>query len=237
MAGSSSGRSVEVREAAMVSPTGGVPTLRPAHFLNPSMDSIVGPLSKLKLHLLSLSSSPLAFHVRFSCWKYQQKNWRIWVQKMASLHESIWRKAGIFEAIMNSTYTIVRNDDLLFGVAERWFKETKSFILPWGEATITLEDVMIFGGYSVLGSPVFSALETKDLKDKERKLVKAWIEVTELRRRPSKKANQGLWMKKFMNTNSKIEQEGFLAFWLSSFVFPSGLNTIVMCSTYCYTCC
>ncbi|GLT65929.1 hypothetical protein SLA2020_383290 [Shorea laevis] len=163
MAGSSSGRSVEVREAAMVSPTGGVPTLRPAHFLNPSMDSIVGPLSKLKLHLLSLSlslslsSSPVAFQVRFSCWKYQQKNWRIWVQRMASLHESIWRKAGIFEAIMNSTYTIVRNDDLLFGVAERWFKETKNFIFPWGEATITLEDVMILG-VTLFWAPLFSLL-------------------------------------------------------------------------------
>ncbi|GLT64415.1 hypothetical protein SLA2020_369120 [Shorea laevis] len=109
MAGSSSGDIVEVIEAAMVSPTGGIPTLRPAHFLKPSTDSIVGPLSKLKLHSLSLSSSSVAFQVRFSGWKYQQKNRRIWVQKMASLHESTWRKAGIFEAIMNSTYTIFRN--------------------------------------------------------------------------------------------------------------------------------
>ncbi|GKV42615.1 hypothetical protein SLEP1_g49998 [Rubroshorea leprosula] len=179
MAGSSSKGIVEVREEAMVSPTGGDPTFRKAHFIKPCTDSITGPFSNL--HSLCLSSLPATFdpkswamNVKFSGWTYPPINWTTWVKNMASLHESIWRKAGIYEPIMNSTYIIPRTDDLVFGVAERWFNETKRFIFPWGEATMTLEDVMILGGYSVLGSPVFIKLETDELKETKKKLEEAW---------------------------------------------------------------
>ncbi|GLT65938.1 hypothetical protein SLA2020_383380 [Shorea laevis] len=219
---------VEGREECMVSPTGGEPTIRKAHFIKPSTDSITEPFSKL--HFLSLSSFPAAFNpkncaleVNFNGWRYPQKDWTAWVEKMASLHESTWKKAGIHEAIITSTYTIPRSDDLVFGVAERWFDETKSFIFPWGEATITLEDIMILGGFSVLGFPVFYALETDELKETMEKLENAR---TEFSRTPAKKARHLPWMKKFMDTNSEIEHEAFLALWLSRFVFPSGLKLI-----------
>ncbi|KAI9186896.1 hypothetical protein LWI28_022032 [Acer negundo] len=88
---------------------------------------------------------------------------------MASLHGSTWKKAGIYEAILNSTYSIQRNHDLILGLAEKWCPETKSFIFSWGEATVTLED-MIISGYSVLGSSVFSPLETDELKRTAEKL-------------------------------------------------------------------
>ncbi|GKV15663.1 hypothetical protein SLEP1_g26432 [Rubroshorea leprosula] len=228
MAGSSTEGLVEVREEAMVSLAGGTPTIRKAHFIRPSTDSIVGRFCKL--HSLCQSSVPTTFeptsgtlNVKFNGWRYPQKNWTTWVQKMASLHESTWKKAGIFEAVMNSTYKIQRNDDLVFGVAERWFHGTKSFIFPWGEATITLEDVMILGGYSVLGSPVFITMETEELKETEKKLKNAR---KELIRTAAKKADQCLWKKKFMATGSEIEHEAFLALWLSRFVFPSNTNSI-----------
>ncbi|TXG67769.1 hypothetical protein EZV62_009044 [Acer yangbiense] len=90
----------------------------------------------------------------------------LWLTKMASLHEPTWKKAGIHEAIWNSTYRIRRNGDLVHGLAEKWCSETKSFVFSWGEATITLEDLMI-DGYSVLGSPVFISSGTKELKKRE----------------------------------------------------------------------
>ncbi|KAK0600142.1 hypothetical protein LWI29_012038 [Acer saccharum] len=104
---------------------------------------------------------------------------------MASLHESTWKKAGIYEAILNSTYSIQRSHDLVLGLAEKWCPETKSFIFSWGEATITLED-MIISGYSVLGSSVLSPLETDEQKSTAEKLKQTR---TELGRTGWNKAN------------------------------------------------
>lgn len=43
---------------------------------------------------------------------------------------------------------------MLLGLAEFWSPETNTFVFPWGEATITLEDVMVLGGFSALGRNV-----------------------------------------------------------------------------------
>lgn len=45
-----------------------------------------------------------------------------------------------------------------------------TFILPWGEATITLEDVMVLGGFSVLGDSILCPLESSQLKEIYEKL-------------------------------------------------------------------
>jgi len=47
---------------------------------------------------------------------------------------------------------------LLFGVVEKWCCDTNTFVFPFGEATLTLEDIMVLGGYPVLGDPVFTKL-------------------------------------------------------------------------------
>ncbi|KAK0599509.1 hypothetical protein LWI29_005906 [Acer saccharum] len=95
---------------------------------------------------------------------------------MASLHEPTWKKAGIHEAILNSTYEIKRNSNLVLGLAEKWCSETKSFLFSWGEATITLEDLMIHG-YSVMGSPIFIASDTEESKKREETLNQARLEL------------------------------------------------------------
>lgn len=81
---------------------------------------------------------------------------------MRSLYQSIWKEAGIHDAIINSTFKIHRNDDLIIGFAEKWCCEANTFVFPWGEATITLEDMIMLGGYSVLGDSVFSTLENRE---------------------------------------------------------------------------
>ncbi|KAJ4829958.1 hypothetical protein Tsubulata_036056 [Turnera subulata] len=217
---------LELREEElMVSPTGeGNHTVRTAHFLKPLSTSIDEPFSHLPTPsqaTLDPKTRPLI--VSFHAWNNPTAQWKEWVGKMASLHETTWRRAGIYEAILNSTCRIHRNEDLVSGIVERWCPETKSFIFPWGEATITLEDTMVLAGYSVLGSPVSSPLEAAESKEVEDKLEQARLELV---RTPYKKALHAPWLRKFMNSGSEIEHEAMIAFWLSRFVFPASFGAI-----------
>ncbi|XP_017979615.1 PREDICTED: uncharacterized protein LOC18593572 [Theobroma cacao] len=229
----SSNSIVEKRVELMVSPAGKNVKLRTGHFIKPSIGSgsmdgttvAKHPRHYLSSSLTTFEPKKRPLEVKFHGWIYPQKDWKTWVVKMASLHESTWKKAGISEAIMNSTYRIERNNNLVFGVAEKWCHETKSFIFSWGEATITLEDVKILGGYSVLGSPVFTPVETAEMKEIREKLKSARKEIY---KSTCKKACQYLWMRKFMHSDdSTVEHEAFLALWLSRFVLPSSFNTVV----------
>ncbi|KAJ0100990.1 hypothetical protein Patl1_04248 [Pistacia atlantica] len=185
----------------MAPPTSdGIPTMKLAHFLKPTIKSSKGPVFELPSHCLhhlpsTFEPKKWPLKVAYHGWRHPQTNWRRWVEKMASLHESTWEKVGIREAILNSVYQIKKNDDLVLGLAERWCPETKSFILSWGEVTITLEDMMIAG---TKGTPMSKA----------------------------RKADHRPWMRKFMDSGSEIEHEAFLALWLSRFVLSLS-NAIV----------
>ncbi|CAI9088438.1 OLC1v1022765C1 [Oldenlandia corymbosa var. corymbosa] len=198
---------IEEREELMASATEGMPNLRIAHFLKPTVPAIKA--SSFKLPLLSPKPRWIV-EVNFYGWNDPEKKWGKWVDSMVSKHHGIWRKAGIFEAIMLSKYQFHRNTELLFGVTERWCCDTNSFVFPWGEATVTLEDMMILGGLSVLGSPVFSPVTGKEAEAAEKGL---------------RKLHEGLrdhseWLKYFMDSGRKLEHEAFLSLWLSRFVFP-----------------
>ncbi|XP_038692054.1 uncharacterized protein LOC119990232 [Tripterygium wilfordii] len=219
-----------VKERERIMSTGeGSPIWRKAHFLKPTFNSIKEPVFELPLDSLSSLHTPTdpktwPFRVKFVGWRNPQVGWKNWVQKMASLHLSTWKKAGIHEPIMNSTLEIKRNDLLIFGLVEKWSNETKTFIFPWGEATITLEDVTVSWGYSMLGSPVNSSLESRELEEIEEKLENARKGIL---RTKSKKACQSSWMNKFMEDGGiEFEHEAFLAFWLSRFVFPTTFDVI-----------
>ncbi|OMP04446.1 hypothetical protein COLO4_09641 [Corchorus olitorius] len=216
----------------MVTPAGKNLRFRPGCFIKPSVGSecSMNEETDASIPRDALSCLPIVFEprkwalkVKFQCWRHPLENWKAWVVKMAARHQSTWKKAGIFEAIMNSTYRIHRNIDLVFGVAEKWCHETKSFIFSWGEATITLEDVMILGGYSVLGSPVFSPVQTEKMEEIWEELNNARKEIT---RTTSRKASLSQWMKKFMDSGSPVEHEAFLAFWLSRYVLPSSFDSV-----------
>ncbi|KAJ7960737.1 Serine/threonine-protein phosphatase 7 long form like [Quillaja saponaria] len=220
---------VEVRKEIMVSPTGGNPTLRIAHFLKPSLSSTEKPFPELSFHstfsdTIKPTSKKLSLQVAFNGWLCPQKNWKTWVDRLHSKYQTIWRKAGIYEAVKGSTCEIQRNKDLIIGLAEKWCSETNTFVFPWGEATITLEDMMVIGGYSVMGSPVFSPLETQELKEIQEKFIEVRRKLTQTK---SKKASHYPWMMHFMERESELEHEAFLSLWLSRFVFPgNGLATI-----------
>ncbi|KAJ8532585.1 hypothetical protein K7X08_012508 [Anisodus acutangulus] len=156
----------------MVSPLGGIPQLREAHFLNPIVSSIEGP--RLKLPSLPFSSeSEWPLKVSFIGCRNQQNKWKKWVENMESIHHSVWKKTGIYEAIMGSVYKVHLDKDLIFGLVERWCCETNTSIFPWGESTVTLEDMMILGGFSVLGDHVSLLLQSPELVEIEKNLEKA----------------------------------------------------------------
>ncbi|XP_022889204.1 uncharacterized protein LOC111404661 [Olea europaea var. sylvestris] len=206
MAASVQGHIVEQRHELMVCLTGGIPIWRKAHFIKPSISSIDGPTIKLP----SLSPMPIwPLEVVFSGWMDPIKKWKTWVDKLESKYHSFWKKVGIYEAIKASPCIIHDDSDLIFGLAERWCSETNTPFLPWGEATITLEDLLILGGFSVLGSPV--PLESPELVDIENPFISFTTN------------NHCQWLTMFMDEGTESEHIAFLSLWLSRFVFPGNV--------------
>ncbi|GMN51571.1 hypothetical protein TIFTF001_020726 [Ficus carica] len=70
----------------------------------------------------------------------------------------MWNEAWICDAIMSSRYEIQCNKNLVLGLMEFWCKETNIFVFPQYKAAVSLEDAMVLGGFSVLGSVVNSPL-------------------------------------------------------------------------------
>ena len=225
MAGERPETIVEEREEVMIPITADAnPIQRTAYFIKPTLEFI----KQQSLFRPPPLSSPFTdfkpeewpLKLVFTGWIDPPKKWKIWVEQMHSSYQSIWKKSGIYEAIMGSTYRTRRNYDLFLSLAERWCPFTNSFIFPWGEATITMEDIMILGGFCVTGEPVSKPLETTELVNIEEQLEKS----LELGTKVS--SHQG-WMKQFMGEGSKFEHITFLSLWLSRYVFGQKLqNTI-----------
>jgi hypothetical protein len=207
---------MEVRDDFMVSPAGdSEETLRTAHFLKPIANSIEEPAFKFN-PFSSSKEWPLKIHS--IGWRYPlQDKWVRWVDQLKPQYESMWKEVGIFEAIMNTKCRIKKDQNLLFGVVEKWCCETNTFVFPFGEATITLEDVMVLGGYSVIGDPVFAPLEDQEMKEVEKELILAR---QQLYKSKQAKARTTIWMDVFIDKGNELEHEAFLATWLSIFVFP-----------------
>ncbi|KAK7305076.1 hypothetical protein VNO77_42975 [Canavalia gladiata] len=217
---------IQVKKESMVSPLSGEnPTHRTAYFLKPCMeesarDHFLLPHSMLSSRTSTFISNPskLPLGVRYNGWLFPHEEWKTWVQKMQHRYEYLWIKAGIDQAIKASTYQIHRNDELILELAQRWCPKTNTFIFPWGEATITLEDMKVCWGYSVMGANVCSSL----VSDEERKIEEELIAVSRMFFKSKlKRADHTPWMKHFMKGESQVEHEGFLSLWLSRFVFPA----------------
>ncbi|KAG8386160.1 hypothetical protein BUALT_Bualt03G0120200 [Buddleja alternifolia] len=210
----------EQRSEFMVSPTSSHEHFKTSHFLTPSVTSINSPVTAPSFNSSTSSKikcKELPFKLNFRGWRYPQENWKKWAHKMRTLHHSTWKRAEIHDAIMNTTFTVHRHDDLVFGFVEKWCPSTNSFVFPWGEATVTLEDIIMLGGYSVLGDSVLSPPGNGEMEETVKKLFTARSAISSSK---SRKPSQGMWMNKFMNSGSEIEHEAFLAYWLSRFVFP-----------------
>ncbi|XP_027931275.1 uncharacterized protein LOC114187273 [Vigna unguiculata] len=214
---------MEVREDFMVSPVGdSQPTPRPAYFLKPLAESLEGPVSEVLSTSMTMPLPPVfepkewPLVIHFSCWRPTFRKWVEWVDALRDRYESVWKKVGIFEAIMSTKCSLVKDRNLCIGVAEKWCPETNTILFPWGEATITLEDVMVLGGYPVVGDPIFSALQNQEMIEVQQKLILARQEPW---KRTKGKATLSSWIDIFRNSGSEIEHEAFLATWLSMIGF------------------
>ncbi|KAK1355358.1 putative C globular stage [Heracleum sosnowskyi] len=215
----------EERQALMVSPRGSFSTLRKAHFLKPTVkdSSINGPAFKLPyLPLCSESSWPIS--VSFNGWYDPLPKWPKWVDTMLKKYQYVWKKSGIFEAILSSCCKILKNKEVVFGVAERWSCDTNTFLFQWAEATISLEDVLVLGGFSILGHPFSMPLENQELVEVEKRLDEVVKMLVRLRKKKgSEDVSHGEWLDYFMDNGDVFEHEAFLVLWLSRHVLPGNV--------------
>ncbi|KAL1814334.1 hypothetical protein ACET3Z_016908 [Daucus carota] len=153
---------VEVREAVMHPPSGGNPTRRKAHFLKPLLkehDKALPPAPGSLFCPESITKKP-----RYQMKSYKRnptENWKIWVERLRPRWQEIWKQAGIYEAILASTYTFSKDKDLIIGLAERWCAETNTLVFPWGEfienvVEIVVKWSLLLNGCSILCVEVIS---------------------------------------------------------------------------------
>jgi hypothetical protein len=126
---------------------------------------------------------------------------------------------------MSTKCRITKYHNLLYGIVEKWCSETNTFVFQFGEATITLEDVMVLGGYPIVGDPVFISLQDQELREVENKLILARKELTADKKQGGD-SRTSLWIDIFFDKGSQIEHEAFLVTWLSIFVFPYRVNKV-----------
>jgi hypothetical protein len=155
--------------------------------------------------------------------------WEQWVAKLRPLHEPLWRELGILEGILASTYPVQRGSEgALLQLVPFWSPETNTFVFPWGEATVTLEDVAVLAGLPLVGFPVREPPKMEE----ERALgaVRHFVDqrksaehlVLRHQRQPVEAAAGG-----DRDDEELIEHGTFLSTWLSRFVLPSPPFSVV----------
>ncbi|XP_039130414.1 uncharacterized protein LOC120266828 [Dioscorea cayenensis subsp. rotundata] len=216
---------VEEREAKVVPLLyPGVHIKRKAWFLKPIANTMDDGLPETPVtHPPHYKAPTFTFeephHVKLEGWVNPQALWVKWVSKLQPRYGDSWRKAGIFDAIQVSTYKIKKSLSLVLGVAAFWCQETNTFLFPWGEATLTLEDVMVLGCFSVLGEPVQGEPLPGERAEFEFQMIQ---ELRNFNQSSYKKAHQSAWVKHYYSQGNggELEHIAFLAFWLSRFVLP-----------------
>lgn len=141
---------------------GGKPStvLRIAKFIRPNTGSVNEAASQMTLLSESMTYGANVV-VGFKGWRNPHKNWGDWIQKLDPSHASMWKQLGIHDSIMSSNYKICCDQELVLGLCKFWCPQTNTFVFPWGEGTIrsiTLEDLLILGGFPLIGESVRSSL-------------------------------------------------------------------------------
>ncbi|KAL5699472.1 hypothetical protein ACHQM5_030367 [Ranunculus cassubicifolius] len=212
---------VEERVENMVAHTGGMPTLRLARFLNlkpclgETLDHVPSVPTLLKPKSCNAEKSLPDVH--FNGWMWPQKRWKEWVDQLSPIYGHVWKKAGVYDAIVVSTYKFIRDGEFILALVDFWCQDTNTFVFSWGEATVTLEDLFIIGGFSVLGEPANLPL-TEELLEIEERLIKEHKKCYSTR---SRKPSYGEWFERFMGSDDDLEHVAFLCLWLTRYVFPT----------------
>ncbi|XP_058784210.1 uncharacterized protein LOC131658981 [Vicia villosa] len=209
---------IEAKEELMVSPSSACEnkTLGTPHFSKSSIQDSHFLPTHFSISSKTITNFPQ--EIRYNGWRPPTKEWKTWVKKLQPKFEHLWIQTGIYGAIKASTYEIKRDDELILELANRWCSKRNMFVFPWGESTLTLEDTNICFGYPFLGCSISNPLMNSEQVKVEEELMEAR---TMFNGSKAKKVNQRAWMMYFMESESKVEHEAFLIYWLSRFVFPA----------------
>ncbi|XP_066357765.1 uncharacterized protein [Miscanthus floridulus] len=156
----------------------------------------------------------------FRGWLGIPRHWEDWVAKLRPLHARLWRHLGIHDAVLASTLRFKRDASAVLHLASFWCPATATFAFPWGEATVTLQDVAVLAGFPALGAPAPAPLPPQWRPDE------AALNGVRLgfNRSACKKAHHSAWVKHFLtaddNADPVFEHAAFLALWLTRFVLP-----------------
>ncbi|GJX77548.1 aminotransferase-like mobile domain-containing protein [Tanacetum coccineum] len=101
---------------------------------------------------------------------------------------------------------------LLHGSSDNHAIHDLSF-LPLQSFGITLEDILVIGGFPILGRNIFDDVGSD--VESEKALGSLRVAMTELGRSSYRNVSHGGWIKMFKDIGSEFEHEAFLALWLS----------------------
>ncbi|KAF3776272.1 hypothetical protein EJ110_NYTH48689 [Nymphaea thermarum] len=145
-----------------------------------------------------------------------------WFHRLEPQFGEGWRKVGIYGVLKASLGEIKRQKDVLLALIELWSWETNTFVFPWGEMTVTLEDL------AIMGLPLFGKLacdRTWDASDR-RAVAENELEIRRKTKFPSSaKVTYAAWIREWMGGEAEPptmrENQAFLALWLCRSVLPS----------------
>nr|CAB3499106.1 unnamed protein product [Digitaria exilis] len=151
--------------------------------------------------------------------------WAKWVAKLRPLHEPRGRELGVLEGILASTYRVRRRGSeaaTLIQLVPFWSPHTNTFVFPWGEATVTLEDVGILAGLPLAGREPLYDYDRLDMQD-----LRALDAVR--RGHVANQSDTTGWVEHFLlrrcsrrhDEEELLEHGAFLSMWLSHFVLPA----------------
>ncbi|KAL1833864.1 hypothetical protein ACET3Z_003515 [Daucus carota] len=200
---------VEQSEEVMVPTGGGNPTLGMAHLMKPLVSEDI-----LYYHpppTVLIASNPNSQNLKKWCLKGSKTSpkarWNLWVNSLEPRYGEIWRRSGIYEAIKASTYSVPRDKMLLLGFAEFWCCDTNTFVFPWGEVTITLEDILHLGSLSVIGCSILTPFDNDECGHVYNCLRN---EIKQVKRDHGESVTPHMWMDHFVMNPGK-ESESMLS--------------------------
>uniref|UniRef100_A0A0E0KFL6 Aminotransferase-like plant mobile domain-containing protein n=1 Tax=Oryza punctata TaxID=4537 RepID=A0A0E0KFL6_ORYPU len=162
------------------------------------------------------------------------KLWRRWVAKLCPRHKPLGRRLGSLtpSSSPHVRCTVTRLTALLCG-------ETNTFVFPWGEVTVTLEDVAVLGGLPLLGRLVRVSPQDALCGDVDR--LEAVCRALYLSKSKNSRPDRTAWARHFLERPpgkvkvtgggdeacGHLEHNAFLAMWLSLFVLPAAPFDVV----------
>ncbi|CAL5441918.1 unnamed protein product [Camellia sinensis] len=169
-------------------------------------------LKRMKREKLKWDNS---FNVRGISTHLQSPIWIFWLNDVLSTFAPILKKCGIYAAIYVSQFAYARNVSLLKGFLERWSPDTNTFHTIYGELGISLWDLHRISRLLICGEFYEEFTPSNDI----------------LYSSQTSKACRGLFNIYASSCQSKkipddVYLSGFLASWLSGFVFPHSSEEI-----------